>query len=374
MIPPFSMATHESQQNLPSHADVVIIGSGISGASFARTLLERRAGLHVVMLEARDVCAGASGRNGGHIFPTTYHDYEDLKKRVGEDMAKKLMRFRIAHLNEISAVAADEGITEYTQCRDVEGVDVYFDEPTFREARRKMEVYQRDMGEHAGLFACHEGSDARRKFHLSPFAVGCIVTRAGAIHPYRFVTSILSSLLTEYPKEFEIYTRTLCTSIEEPTSICPFYALTTSRGVITTPHVVHLTNAYAPALLPSLKGAIRPVRETMTAQRPGRNVHASTLQGGRSFVFYDSPRKGFDYLTQLPDGEHELMFGAGFESPSHCEAKGMYGVHSAAHVGGAMPIYFGEENWGAEALLASPADEKDTVDEGLWAEGRVKAI
>lgn len=369
-IPVAPIAKAHSEENLPSHADVVIIGSGISGASFARTLLECGDSLRVVMLEAQDVCSGATGRNGGHIFPATYHDYEDLKKRVGEDMAKKMMRFRKAHLDEILAIAAEEGITKYTQCRAVEGVDVYFDKPTFKEAQRKLRVYQRDMGEHADSYACYEGLDAQEKFHLSPLAVGCIATRAGAIHPYRFVTSILSRLLTDYPKEFEIYTRAPCTSIDEPTSSCPFYTLTTARGVITTPHVVHLTNAYAPALLPALKGVIFPIRETMTAQRPGRNLHASTLHGGRSFVFFDSPRKGFDYLTQLSEGEHELMFGAGFESRTDSGTNGMYGVHSAAHVGGAMPIYFGAESWGAEALPVTPTDEGV----GLWAEGRVKAI
>ncbi|OJA13466.1 hypothetical protein AZE42_04414 [Rhizopogon vesiculosus] len=374
-IPAAPIAALNSQGNLPSHADVVIIGSGISGASFARTLLEHGDGLHVVMLEAHDVCSGATGRNGGHIYPPTYHDYEDLKKRVGEDMAKKMVRFRKSHLDEILEVAAEEGITKYTQCRAVEGVDVYFDKPTFIEAQRKLKVYQRDMGKHAGSFTCFEGLEAQQKFHLSPLAVGCITTRAGAIHPYRFVTSILSRLIIDYPKEFEIYTRTLCTSIDEPTSICPFYTLTTSRGVITTPHVVHLTNVYAPALLPFLKGAILPVRETMTAQRPGRNLHASTLHGGRSFVFFDSPSKGFDYLTQLSEGEHELMFGAGFESPADSRVKGMYGVHSAAHTGGAMPIYFGAESWGAEALPTTPKDDEDAgASEGIWAEGRVKAI
>ncbi|KAG1857114.1 FAD dependent oxidoreductase-domain-containing protein [Suillus subluteus] len=335
-IPTTPIAKPRPQENLPSHVDVVIIGSGISGASFARTLLECGDCLHVVMLEAQDVCSGATGRNGGHIFPATYHDYEDLKKRVGEDMAKKMIRFRKAHLDEILAIAVEEGITEYTQCRAVEGVD-------------------RDMGEHAGSYACYEGLDAQEKFHLSPLAVGCITTRAGAIHPYRFVTSILSRLLTDYPKEFEIHTRA------------------PSRGVITASHVVHLTNAYAPALLPALKGAILPIRETMTAQRPGRNLHASTLRGGRSFVFFDSPRKGFDYLTQLPEGEHELMFGAGFESSTDSGNNAMYGVHSAAHVGGAMPIYFGAESWGAEALPTTPTDDQD-VGVGLWAEGRVKAI
>jgi len=113
----------------------------------------------------------------------------------------------------------------------------------------------------------------------------------------------------------------------------------------------------------------------MTAQRPGRNLHTSTLLGGRSYVFFDSPRKGFDYLTQLPEGEHELMFGAGFESPADSGAKGMYGVHSAAHTGGAMPIYFGAESWGAEALPTAPRDDEDASEGGgVWAEGRVKAI
>lgn len=90
-------------------------------------------------------------------------------------------------------------------------------------------------------------------------------------------------------------------------------------------------------------------------------------------MFFDSPRKGFDYLTQLPEGEHELMFGAGFESTTDSGDNAMYGVHSAAHVGGAMPIYFGAESWGAEALPTTPTDGQD-VGVGLWAEGRVKAI
>jgi hypothetical protein len=38
-----------------------------------------------------------------------------------------------------------------------------------------------------------------------------------------------------------------------------------------------------------------------------------------------------------------------------------------------MPIYFGAESWGAEALPTTPTDERD-VGVGLWAEGRVKAI
>ena len=49
----------------------------------------------------------------------------------------------------------------------------------------------------------------------------------------------------------------------------------------------------------------------MTAQRPGAGLSPSTLDGRRSWVFYDK-HIGYDYLTQLPTGERELMFGGGF--------------------------------------------------------------
>ena len=46
----------------PTYADVVIIGSGITGMSVARTLVGAGRGLKVVMLEARAACSGATGR------------------------------------------------------------------------------------------------------------------------------------------------------------------------------------------------------------------------------------------------------------------------------------------------------------------------
>lgn len=55
---------HRSTAELPAHADVVIVGSGITGASAARYLTEDARGkdLDVVMLEAREACWGATGR------------------------------------------------------------------------------------------------------------------------------------------------------------------------------------------------------------------------------------------------------------------------------------------------------------------------
>jgi ribulose 1,5-bisphosphate synthetase/thiazole synthase len=62
--PPDAIANFQSTAELPETADVVIIGSGISGASIALGILDAGEGLNVVMLEARQACSGATGRNG----------------------------------------------------------------------------------------------------------------------------------------------------------------------------------------------------------------------------------------------------------------------------------------------------------------------
>lgn len=51
---------HRTTENLPSTADVVVIGSGITGTFAAQELVA--CGRSVVMLEAREACWGATGR------------------------------------------------------------------------------------------------------------------------------------------------------------------------------------------------------------------------------------------------------------------------------------------------------------------------
>lgn len=51
---------HCTTDELPSTADIVVIGSGITGAFAARELV--KSGKSVLMLEAREVCSGATGR------------------------------------------------------------------------------------------------------------------------------------------------------------------------------------------------------------------------------------------------------------------------------------------------------------------------
>lgn len=61
-VPPVQLPI-DNDAPLPEHVDVLVIGSGITGVSCTRTLLRHGPpGLRVLVLEARDVCSGATGR------------------------------------------------------------------------------------------------------------------------------------------------------------------------------------------------------------------------------------------------------------------------------------------------------------------------
>jgi hypothetical protein len=58
---PNPLVHHRTTTDLPTRASVVIIGSGITGVFAARELIASGV-TEVVVLEARDICSGATGR------------------------------------------------------------------------------------------------------------------------------------------------------------------------------------------------------------------------------------------------------------------------------------------------------------------------
>src|SRR5271168_3416424 len=100
--------------------------------------------------------------------------------------------------------------------------------------------------------------------------MGAISYRAGALWPYRLVTSILFNLVVTYPGSFSIETYTAVESISIGTNPDTPFVVHTSRGDIKASHIIHATNGHSAALIPELLGKIFPVRGQMTAQRPGK--------------------------------------------------------------------------------------------------------
>jgi gamma-glutamylputrescine oxidase len=88
-------------------ADVCVIGAGIGGLATAWHLAER--GVRAVVLEARAVASGASGRNGGFFIAGTAPMYNDARLLFGADLAWRMHAATLAAQQEVYALAASIG-------------------------------------------------------------------------------------------------------------------------------------------------------------------------------------------------------------------------------------------------------------------------
>ncbi|KAF9480280.1 FAD dependent oxidoreductase [Pholiota conissans] len=415
-IPLSPVAQHGKDKELPLYADVVVIGSGISGTSVAKALLDHVRGdpdskyvepLKVVMLEARDACSGATGRNGGHVVPNVYTEYFQLKKAYGAPMAREILRFRLSHISTLIDLAEEEGLLAESQARLVDDFDAFLHPEMFEQARKELDAYLKEVPKDlAEGFGVVEGREAIDKLQLCKSIHGCILKPGASIHPYRFITGLLDKLLTRYPN-FELFTHTPCTNISSKNGI---YTVSTPKGNINTPHVIHATNAWSSHLLPGMRKKIIPTRLHMSTQRPGYGLmpapsnpqpnSQSNWASTRAFLFFSSmqeissgklkPEFAFDYLTQLlPASDDptttplptsgEFMFGGGAMLGGRSEGALLSNIgvvddsagdfEIEAYLSGALQQYFAE-HWGQERSDPAEAPSGENVP---WGKGRVKA-
>ncbi len=84
--------------DIPITGDVVVIGAGLAGALMAYHLAEAR--LRVVVLEAKEVASGATGRGDRVAFLGTPTPYVALVEKVGEEEAHRIWEATAENLEE----------------------------------------------------------------------------------------------------------------------------------------------------------------------------------------------------------------------------------------------------------------------------------
>jgi gamma-glutamylputrescine oxidase len=226
---------------LPAAADIAVVGGGLCGVSVAHHLAQR--GLGCVLIEARTLAGGATGRNGGvlsasHSNPETWAfertNIEELRAMltaVGEECEQRTGGYLTV---EFEGTAGAEYLKERPWDDETEE---YWD-------------------------AAKVASELRTEALGGDRIAGALFRRdGGAIWPAKLVHA-LARACAEHT--------TFCTHTSvlalEPGS--DGVAVLTDRGTLVAQQVVVCTNGWAPRLLPELRACMYPVRNNVLLSAP----------------------------------------------------------------------------------------------------------
>ncbi|KAK4547371.1 hypothetical protein LTR36_001027 [Oleoguttula mirabilis] len=311
--PPSDIANVRTTSELPATAYYVIIGSGISGSCIAYNLLSKHPDASVVMLEARQACSGATGRNGGHTKAASYRSFLDHEKELGLAEAIKIARLEYASIVATHAFARESSIDcASTLCRTV---DIVYSQTHLNQGKVAVERMRQTMGldDPAADYQVWNADEARQRF-LTPNALGAFEYPAGSLSAYAFTIGVLRLALA---KGLGLQTTTPAESTRSSTSGGNVsWTVETARGSISTPNLILATNGYTAHLLPSMQGLIVPLHGEVVAQRPGSKLPQTGLQNTYSFVH----ETGYEYMITRPPGsrdEGDIIIGGGLWKLAH---------------------------------------------------------
>lgn len=128
--------------------------------------------------------------------------------------------------------------------------------------------------------------------YLAVDALGGLRYDAGSINGYKFVVGVLELALK---MGLNLQTNTPAEGISG--GLPQRHDVKTSRGVISTRHVILATNGYTSHLYTPLQGVIVPLRGQMSAQRPGPALpHGGCLPATYGFIY----ENGYEYMMTRP--------------------------------------------------------------------------
>lgn len=162
--PPHPLANTQSS-HFPGTTDIAIIGSGITGLSVTKTLLELHTDLNIklTVLEARTLCSAATGRNGGQLASNASEEYSALVRNHGSDMAGRIVRFTLRNLEMMRSL-----IEEYApldgELERVRQLRVFMSPDAFEGSRASVSALEMD---HPDLRGVYEVVDSGRLLEVS---------------------------------------------------------------------------------------------------------------------------------------------------------------------------------------------------------------
>ncbi|USW55838.1 Putative FAD dependent oxidoreductase, FAD/NAD(P)-binding domain superfamily [Septoria linicola] len=287
---------HRTTPELPSHTDVCIIGAGYAGTATAWHLARDRDSARprqsITILEARGVCDGATGRNGGHLRPDLYGHIPKYIERNGLEAAVELAEFEIAHVPAIKEFVEEEGIDcDFVLARSV---DVWSNQEAADAAQKVYEqMSSRSLPYMRDVFFKH-GPEAETISGVKDCKAAASFT-AGMLWPYKLITQVLKKLVQS--GDLNLQTHAPVTEIKPAEQ--GGFTVKTARGTIHANKIVHANNAYVSKLLPEYTKNIIPCKGICCRIAVPEGKAAPHLPN--SYIERSEDRT-LSYLIPRPDG------------------------------------------------------------------------
>ncbi|WVQ74666.1 hypothetical protein IAR50_004270 [Cryptococcus sp. DSM 104548] len=302
--------------DLPSSADVIIIGSGLTGCMTAYNVYKEaeKEGreVKVVMLEANEFCGGATARNGGHCKPMTVFGYRAEAANHGPEIANHLLTFESSALASYASLVLSEKID--CDLHLTRAFDICFNPQDAEEGKKDYAARQADWGEDMREYGVERVDDVEELEAVTGVRGGYwgVHYPAGHLWPYKLACSLAHIVLK---KGLNIQTHTPALSIS-PSPFPGEWSVETSEGIINSPALIIATNAYTSSLLPSFEPLIIPVRGTACSITPPLSHSLGSAPGPVRYTFgfrhgpgevdYMIPRQG----RSLPGlGDRSIILG-----------------------------------------------------------------
>ncbi|TGO40541.1 hypothetical protein BHYA_0035g00150 [Botrytis hyacinthi] len=246
-----------------------------------------------MILDARSVCSGATGRNGGHLRPDLYGHIPKYINRGGVRAGAEIAEFEIAHFKALKELILREKIDcdlTLTRTCDVwnnqnaaDDAKAVYDRLRLNPELSYMEDVHFTIGKDAETISGVKGAKA------------CSTYTTTTLSPYKLITSLLASTLAT--SSANLQTNTPVISIKQSDHL--YHLVETSRGILRARKVVHANNAYVSGLLPEYAKKIIPCKGICCHITVPKDATASPI--GYSYIVRTEDGI-LDYLIPRPDG------------------------------------------------------------------------
>jgi len=272
-------------------ADVCVIGGGFTGVNTAIELAQR--GLSVVLLEARRIGWGASGRNGGQLIRGIGHDVSGFAKYVGEEGVRYLERAGIESVALVGERIREHGI----DCDLRWGFCELANTPAqFAAFKGEQQNLARQGYVHETRLVGPE--DMQEVVGSMVYAGGLVDRGSGHLHPLNLVLGEAQVAESLGVKIFE-HTEVLALIHGDTVQVrC-------ARGTVRAASLVLACNAHLEELEPRLSGKVLPAGSYIIATEP-LSVEMANQLIPQNLALCDQ-KVGLDYYRLSAD--RRLLFG-----------------------------------------------------------------